>query len=165
MGSVMASSTTQEMTNSSTNRSTKRTVHGKTRQAIEAVCGTLQPAAAIMRIITRNCASGGASLMSIAVSRRSRVAAAIGMDGGLEQRRGDAGNGDHRQQRHLQAGIEQAARAHGQQAQRGKSNGVQRAALAVDQPAQQVERHHPKRALHRRGKAGEERVSKRGKRW
>ena len=48
------------------------------------------------------------------------------------------------------------------QAQRGKPDGVQRTALAVQQPPQQIERHHPERALHRRGKTGEERVGKRG---
>jgi hypothetical protein len=47
------------------------------------------------------------------------------VDGGLEQRSGDAGDGDHGEQRHLQAGVEEAAGADGEQAERGKADGVQ----------------------------------------
>ncbi len=76
-----------------------------------------------------------------------------------KQRRGDAGDGDYREQRHLQAGVEEAAGTDGQQAERGKADGVQRAAFAIKQTAEQVERDHPQRALHRRGESGEERVA------
>ncbi len=80
----------------------------------------------------------------------------VRVDGVREQRYGDAGDGYNGEERHLQAGIEQAARACNEQAKRGKADGVQLAALAVDEPAHEVKRHHPEGALHRRGKAGEE---------
>ena len=166
MGSVMASSTTQETTTSSTTRMTKRRPHGK------------DAATRCARIRVRLRRPLGEHAHHHAELRQSRgeldvdrdqaqVARGveIGMDGALQQRRGHAGNGDHGQQRHLQAGVEEAARADGQQAQRGKADGVQRVALAVDQPAEQIKRHHPERALHRRGEAGEERVGKGGERW
>jgi hypothetical protein len=91
------------------------------------------------------------------VAHRGRVR----MNRSLQQRRRHAGNCNHRQQRHLQARVEQAVRAHHQQTQRGKSNRVQWASLAIDQPTQQIKRHHPQRALHRRGKSGEQRIGKR----
>ena len=80
------------------------------------------------------------------------------MDGALKQRRGNAGDGDNGEQRHLQAGVEEAAWADDEQAECGKANGVQRAAFAVKQAAEQIESDHPQRALHGRGEAGEERV-------
>ena len=87
----------------------------------------------------------------------------VGVQCALKQRRGDACDGDYREQRHLQARIEKAAGACGQQANRCKADGVERAAFAVKQPGQQIQRNHPKRALHRCGEPGEERVAERCK--
>ncbi len=73
IGSVIASSTTQEITNSSTKRIANLMHHGKIRHA-----NHLFPARSIrsatIRIIRRYSANRGASLMSIATSGRSRVA-------------------------------------------------------------------------------------------
>ena len=85
------------------------------------------------------------------------------MYGALQQRSGDPADGDNRQQRHLEAGVEETARAKSQKAERGKADGVQSVALAVDETAKQVKGDHPEGALDRRGEAGKERVGERGK--
>ena len=85
----------------------------------------------------------------------------IGMNRTLEQWRSDTGDRNHREQRHLQARLEQAARTHNKQAQRGKPDRVHGAALAVDEPSEQVEGDHPERSLHWRSEAGKERIRER----
>ena len=82
----------------------------------------------------------------------------VGVDCVFEQRCGDAGDGDDSEQGHLQAGVEEAAGADGEQAECGEADGVEWAAFAVDETREQVEGDHPERTLHGRGEAGEERI-------
>ena len=82
----------------------------------------------------------------------------IRVDGGLEQRGGDAGDGEDGEKGHLEAGVEEAAGTDGEQAEGGESDGVEGVALAVEKTAEQIEGDHPERALDGRGEAGEERV-------
>ena len=86
----------------------------------------------------------------------------VRMHRALEQRSGDAADGHHGKQCHLEACVEETARTEGQQAQRGESDGVHHVALAVEEPAKQIESDHPERALDRRGKTSEECVGERG---
>ena len=81
-----------------------------------------------------------------------------GVQGALEQRNGDPGDGGDGEHGHLQTGVEDAARTAGGEAEGGESDDVERAAVAVEQTAEQVEGDHPKRTLRGDGEAGEKRV-------
>jgi hypothetical protein len=61
----------------------------------------------------------------------------------LQQRRGHAADDHHGQQRHLEAGVEEAARAVGEQAERGKADSIQWVTLAVEKTANQIKGNHP----------------------
>ena len=82
----------------------------------------------------------------------------VRVDGGLEDGCGYAGDCDDREQGHLEAGVEKAPGADGQQAEGGKSDGVESAAVAVEEPGEQVEGDHPEGTLDGGGEAGEEGV-------
>ena len=88
--------------------------------------------------------------------------AEIGGEGALGDRRGDAGDGDDREQGHLEAGVEEAGRVGGEQAERGEADGVKGSPLTPDEAAEQVEGDHPEGTLYRLAEAGENRVGEGG---
>ena len=160
MGSVIASSTTQETTSNSTQRKQKRTDHGKNAPRDGLRRGALQS--------LRNHSQHDAKLRDARLELdvdgdRAQIARGykIRVDRLVEQGRGDSGDHDDCQQRHLKARVEKAARICRKQAKSGEADRIERAALAIQQPADQVHRDHPERALHRRREAREQRVGER----
>ena len=75
---------------------------------------------------------------------------------------GDAGDGEDGEQRHLKAGVEEAGRVGGEQAEGGESDGVEGAAVAPQEAAGEVEGDHPEGALHGLAEAGEDGIGERG---
>ena len=70
----------------------------------------------------------------------------------------DASDGEHGEERHLQAGVEERARAGGEHDEGGESDGVERGSVAPEQAADEVEGDHPEGPLHGMAEAGEESV-------
>ena len=135
MGRVMASSTTQETTKQLNDAEQEANGEGKNvRQARRSKARGFECAGQDAQGYAELRQTGSQLVVD---GEEAQVAGSgdIGVDGGLKQRRGDAGDGDDGEQSHLQAGVEEAARAYGEQAERGKADGVERAALAVEEAA------------------------------
>ena len=87
--------------------------------------------------------------------------AKVWAEGLLSDRNSNTGNGEYREQRHLEPGVQECRGVDGQHHEGGKSDGVEPMAFSPQHAAAKVKRDHPESALNRLAEAGEERIDER----